>query len=72
MFRCEIDFEAIFTGVPGASDAGGDAGDQAVEEVVVTNRGEIGGGQLLQGRERARALDGELRITIASQVDLRR
>ncbi len=72
MFRREIDFEAIFAGVSGASDAGGDAGDQAVDEVVVTNGGEIGGGQLLQSCQRVRALDGELGVTIASQFDRRR
>ena len=48
MFRREIDLEAIFAGVAGASDAGGNAGNRAVDEVVVTNGGEIGGGQLLQ------------------------
>ena len=44
----DINLESIFAGIAGAGDAGGDAADLAVGEMIILDRRQFGSGELLQ------------------------
>ncbi len=59
----DVDLEAVFAGVAGARDQHvGNAGDRAPGEPVILDGGEIDFGELGESLERARALQGQLRV----------
>ena len=62
MFRRHVHFKAVLTRIARACQARRRAGNVAVLEVIVGDRGEGNFGQLLESFERAGSLHGDLRI----------
>src|SRR5580698_11106613 len=67
MFGREIDLEAVFAGVSGASDAGRDIRDLIVEESVIRKQMDRKSSQPLERILGTRTLNGKLRVAVAHQ-----
>ena len=68
LIRSDVDFESVFAGVAGVSDAGWCAADFAVGEPIVFDGAEVSLRQLLESGAAFRTLNGYLRVVGAGEL----
>src|SRR4029077_2254839 len=64
-----VDFETVFTCVAGPRDSRRSSGYFSVPKPIVADFSQWHGGELLEGRLRARTMNGHLRISVAGEFD---
>ena len=69
--RIEVDLETVLARVARPCDARRRSGRLGVDEVVIANRRQVDGGELLESRQRPGPLDGDLRVAVAGVIHLR-